>query len=122
VPLPIGDTSLDRIPFADPVVLVRAPLRVTFAYPRKDGGWTSTWDAPTWLGLPSNAASAAQVKLPSAIRFTVRDTVAERILAVSTATRVHVDLPAPRPQEIEVAPDPAAAQPPPGGMATGGRG
>jgi general secretion pathway protein J len=121
VPLPIGDTSLDHIPFADPVVLVRAPLRVTFAYPRKDGGWTSTWQALTWPGLSSNAASAEQVKLPSAIRFTVRDIVAERVLAVSTATRVHVDLPAPRPEEVAVAPDPAAAQPLAGGMATGGR-
>ena len=113
VPLPTGDPSLDHIPFADPVVLVRAPLRVTFAYPRDSGGWTSTWQAP--------GAGPPQVKLPTAIRFTVRDMVAERVLAVSTAPRGHVDLPAPRPQEIEVAPDPAAAQPPAGGMAPGGR-
>jgi general secretion pathway protein J len=124
VPLPIGDLSLEHIPFADPVVLVRAPLRVTFAYPDNHGGWKSTWQAPTWPGVSPGPTSAGlpQATLPTAIRFTVRDTVAERILAVSTATRVHVDLSAPRPEQVEEAPDPVAAQPQVGGMATGGRG
>jgi general secretion pathway protein J len=120
-PLPIGDPSLDHVRFADPVVLVRAPLRVTFAYPREGGGWTSTWRAQTWPGLTPSATSAAQpqIKLPPAIRFTVRDAVSERVLAVSTATRVHIELAAPRPEQAQEAPAPAAAQSQPGGMATG---
>ena len=35
--LPTGDLSLDPIPFADPVVLLRAPFRITFAYAGPDG-------------------------------------------------------------------------------------
>jgi general secretion pathway protein J len=121
-PLPIGDTSLDHIPFADPVVLVRAPLRVTFAYKREDGGWMSTWQPLTWPGGQPNATGAdvKSVDLPAAIRFTVRDSVGERILAVSTATRVHAELAAPRPQQDEQGRDPAGRERGQGGA--GGRG
>lgn len=82
-PLPIGTPSLDVLPFADPVVLLRHPFRVVFAYAGKDGNWSSTWQGTN--------------ELPSAVRFVVRDAVTEQALAVSTATRIHVDLPAPEP-------------------------
>jgi general secretion pathway protein J len=122
--MPLSDPLLDHIPFADPVVLVRVPLRVTFAYRGSDGDWMSAWKAPRWPGLApkTTGPELSPVNLPAAIRFTVRDTVAERILAVSTATRVHVDLAAPRPDKEEQAPAAAAAPPQAGGGMAAGRG
>lgn len=82
-PLPIGTASLEAVPFGDPVVLLRQPFRVAFAYAGVDGNWTNNWQGG---------------ELPSAVRIVVRDAVSERALAVSTATRVHVELPAPEPE------------------------
>ncbi len=65
--------------FADPVVLVRAPFRVSFAYAGDDRAWRDSWADP--------------LMLPSAVRIQVRDAPTDRILAVSTATLLHVDLP-----------------------------
>ena len=123
-PLPIGETTLDHVAFGDPVVLVRAPLRVTFAYKREDTGWMSNWRAITWPGAvpPAGGAESSPISLPTAIRFTVRDTVAERVLAVSTATRVHVELAAPAPQNQDQAANPNAAQPAQDNGAGGGLG
>lgn len=80
--LPTGDLSFDHIPFADPVVLLRAPFRLAFAYAGSDGKWTSNW---------RNAG-----ELPAAVRFDVRG-VAQRIV-ISSAARVHADIAAPRPE------------------------
>jgi general secretion pathway protein J len=123
-PLPAGETSLDHVSFTDPVVLVRAPLRVTFAYKREDTDWMSNWRALTWPGaVPApNSAEQRPISLPAAIRFTVRDTVAERVLAVSTATRVHADLAAPAPQNQDQNVNPTAAQPAAGDGMGGGAG
>jgi general secretion pathway protein J len=85
VPLAIGNPSLEQVRFADPVVLLRAPLHVTFSYAGGDGVWSPTWQ-------PSGG-------LPAAVRFIARDATAERVLAVSSATRVHVDMAPPDPQE-----------------------
>ena len=85
--LPTGDLSLDPIPFADPVVLLRAPFRVAFAYAGPDGQWTNNW---------RNSG-----ELPAAVRFDVRD--AERRLVISTATRIHADIAAPRPEPVDEA-------------------
>ncbi len=85
--LPTGDVALDPIPFADPVVLLRAPFRVAFAYAGPDGQWNSNW---------RNSG-----ELPTAVRFEVRD--AERRIVISTATRVHADTPAPRPDPVDEA-------------------
>jgi len=82
VMLPTGDLSLDPISFADPVVLLRAPFRVAFAYAGPNGAWTRSW-------LNSGA-------LPSAVRFDVRET--ERGLVLSTVTSVHAEIAAPRPE------------------------
>ena len=66
--------------FTDPVVLVRAPYRITFAYAGSDRIWRSAW-----LRSPL---------LPRAIRLQVRDAANQRLLAVSTATMVHSEAPA----------------------------
>jgi general secretion pathway protein J len=95
VPLPTGDLLVDPIPFADPVVLLRAPLHVAFGYAGPDGEWIRNW--------------RSQGELPSAVRFDIRDS--ERGLTVSTATRVHVDMPAPQPEQVsDTRPEEAQAQ------------
>jgi general secretion pathway protein J len=66
--------------FADQVVLVRAPFRVSFAYAAADQVWQ-----PTWRG---------KMELPEMIRITVRDSGSGQVLAVSTAAIVHVSAPA----------------------------
>jgi general secretion pathway protein J len=96
VPLASGDPSVDRIPFADPVVLLRAPFRVAFAYAGPDGKWGNAW-APTSV-------------LPTAVRFEIRD--ADLGPVVSTATRVHMDMSPPqRDPGEEARPEGAQAQP-----------
>jgi len=87
-PLPAGETLVDTIPFGDPVVLLRAPLRISFAYAGPDGEWAGNW---------RNSGM-----LPSAVRFNVRD--AERGVVVSTATRVNAEIRAPRPDRLNEAP------------------
>lgn len=91
VPLPTGDLSVDPIPFADPVVLLRAPFRLAFAYAGPDGAWTSNWDNPG--------------ALPTAVRFEVRE--AKRGLVISTATRIRADMMAPRPDPVNEPPSDA---------------
>ena len=65
-------------PFADPVVLLRSPYRVTFAYAGQDRVWRNAWVGAT--------------ALPAAVRLTVRDAVTQRALSVSTATMVHTEI------------------------------
>ena len=79
-PLPQGASPSEQLRLTDPVVLLRAPLRLSFAYAGPDKVFHDDWhDAD---------------KLPVAIRLTVRDTTSEHVLAVSTVTPVHVDAPA----------------------------
>jgi general secretion pathway protein J len=66
--------------FSEPVVLVRPPFRVSFAYAGPDRLWQPSWQAAD--------------KLPSAIRVTVRNTVSGEVLTVSSAVKVHVNAPA----------------------------
>lgn len=99
VPLPNGDPSIDPIPFADPVVLLRAPFRITFAYAGADGNWTSAWRVSD---------------LPTKVRFVVRDVDVDRAALISTATRIHADMIAPQPEQISE-PSPDAAKPLPNG-------
>jgi general secretion pathway protein J len=65
--------------FREPVVLARAPYRITFSYAGPDRVWRNTW----------KGASA----LPKAVRLQVRDAATDRILGVSTATVVHSEVP-----------------------------
>jgi general secretion pathway protein J len=69
-----------QIRFADQVVLIRSPLRVTFSY----AGPSHVWQ-PDWRG---------QTDLPDMIRVTVRDSATGQVLAVSRAATVHVNAPA----------------------------
>jgi general secretion pathway protein J len=72
-----GDVSASQLTFIDPVVLLRAPFRVSFSYSAGDGTWQDTWQGNS--------------QLPAAVRFLVRDTTTGRTLAISSATMVHVD-------------------------------
>jgi general secretion pathway protein J len=79
-PLSPGVSPSEQIHVSDPVVLLRPPLRLSFAYAGPDRVFRDSWhDAE---------------KLPEAIMLTVRDAASERVLSVSTATSVHVDAPA----------------------------
>jgi general secretion pathway protein J len=66
--------------FSDPVVLLRAPYRLSFAYAGRDGVWRSAWSEDS--------------AMPARVKFTVRNGASERVLAISTAAIVHVDMPA----------------------------
>jgi general secretion pathway protein J len=69
-----------QIRFADQVVLIRSPFRVTFSYAGPDQVWQ-----PTWRG---------QMQLPDMVRIAVRDSATGRVLAVSSAAIVHITAPA----------------------------
>ena len=79
-PFGLGDVSTNQLNFTDPVVLLRAPFRVSFSYSAGDGSWSDTWQ---------NAN-----QLPAAVRFLIRDSTTGRTLAISSAAMVHVELPA----------------------------
>ena len=73
-------TNATLVVFSDPVVLIRAPLRVTFAYAGPDRVWQPTWhDEPL---------------LPVIVRIAVRDAATGQLLDVSSAALVHVNAPA----------------------------
>jgi len=71
---PTGGVDLNRL--GDPVVLARAPFRLTFAYAGTDRVWKSTW--------------IDGGELPTAVRITVRNAATGRLLSVSTAALLHV--------------------------------
>jgi general secretion pathway protein J len=64
-------------PFADPVVLIRFPYRVSFSYAGKDRVWKDTWQDAT--------------SLPRAVRISVHDAATQRLLPISTAVSLHID-------------------------------
>jgi general secretion pathway protein J len=78
-PLPAGSSFSEQLHFGDPVVLLRSPFRLSFAYAGPDRVWQSTWHAAD--------------KLPAIIRLTVRDAASERVLSVSTIAPLHVQVP-----------------------------
>ena len=80
VPLEPDASAIAGLKFTEPVVLVRPPFRVSFAYSGPDRVWQ-----PTWRGAD---------RLPSAVRVSVRDAVSGEILMVSSAAKVHVNAPA----------------------------
>ncbi|MCC7346778.1 MAG: prepilin-type N-terminal cleavage/methylation domain-containing protein [Variibacter sp.] len=69
----------EQLAFANPVVVIRAPYRVTFSYAGPDHAWRDTWRDGT--------------SLPRAVRVLVRDAASSRTLAVSAATIVRAELP-----------------------------
>jgi general secretion pathway protein J len=77
-PLPADASFSEQLHFGDPVVLLRAPFRLSFAYAGPDRVWRGTWrDAD---------------KLPAMIRLTVRDAASDRALSVSTIAPLHVQV------------------------------
>ncbi len=79
-PLSPGLSPSEQINVSDPVVLLRPPFRLSFAYAGPDRVFRDAWhDAD---------------KLPAAIMLTVRDVASGRILSVSTVTPLHIDAPA----------------------------
>jgi general secretion pathway protein J len=78
VPLVPDASVIPRLKFSEPVVLVRSPFRVVFAYAGPDRVWQ-----PTWRGADL---------LPRAVRVTVRDDVSGRTLPVSSVATIHVEL------------------------------
>jgi general secretion pathway protein J len=78
--VPIGRDGIETQPRpSDPVVLVRAPYRITFSYAGPDRVWRSVW--------------RGEGQLPSAVRVQLRDAATDRTLSVSTATLVHAEMP-----------------------------
>ena len=77
-PLPSASSLSEQVHFGDPVLLLRPPFRLSFAYAGPDRIWQSTW-----RGLDI---------LPAMIRLTVRDSKTGRVLSVSTVTPVHVQV------------------------------
>jgi general secretion pathway protein J len=69
-----------QIRFADQVVLIRSPFRVTFSYAGPDRVWQTAW--------------RGQKQLPDLIRIAVRDVATGQVLAVSSAAIVHINAPA----------------------------
>jgi general secretion pathway protein J len=75
-----GARQSDQLNFSNPVVVIRAPYRVSFSYAGPDRVWRATW--------------RGAVQLPRAIRVRVRDAATSMTLAVSTSTLIHAELPA----------------------------
>ena len=73
-PSPPGVSPSDQLHFGEPVVLLRAPYRLSFAYAAEDNAWKSSWRDSD--------------RLPAKIRLTVRD--ASIGSAISTITSIHV--------------------------------
>jgi general secretion pathway protein J len=68
------------VEFTNPIVLVRPPYRVSFAFAGRDRIWKESW---------------SDVKqMPNAVRITIRNDVTGAILPVSTAASINVNAPA----------------------------
>ena len=80
--VPVTAEALDagELEFTNPIVLVRPPFHVSFAFAGPDRIWQETWQDA--------------VQLPNAVRVTVRNAVTDQILPVSTATLLNVNAPA----------------------------
>lgn len=91
-----GDSTVlaNRVAFSDPVVLLREPYRIVFAYAGADGVWKKSWRG----------------SLPKMIQLNVLDTLTQRLLPVSTAVHSHVTLAAPAPEQVEEPQQPAAVE------------
>jgi len=77
-PLVPNLSTTSQLRFADPVALVRAPFRVSFAFAGTDRVWRDAWRDSTML--------------PAAVRIRLRDAMSGQILSVSTAALLHVDV------------------------------
>lgn len=104
MPTPATDVGIDRIPFGDPVVLLRPPFRVTFSYAGANGKWDSVW--------------RGQGVLPATVRMTLGEMNGKWVPLATTAAEIHVDLAAPQ-EALEREPE-QQAQAQQGGSRSGG--
>jgi general secretion pathway protein J len=72
-PLP-PESASNQLHFGEPVLLLRAPYRLSFAYAGEDQQWQSSW--------------RDSERLPAKVRLTVRD--ASNARAISTVASIHV--------------------------------
>jgi general secretion pathway protein J len=81
-PLPTGSGAADSegLVFSNPVVMLRAPYHLAFSYAGPDRVWRDSWQG--------------QPQLPRAVRVLLRDSATARVLATSTSTLIHTELPA----------------------------
>jgi len=96
-------TPIGSLHFAEPVVLIRAPFVISFAYADAGRVWRDSW------GL--------EKALPAAVRVTVRTVGHAEVISASTAITLHVTGKLEKPQ---AAPDAAGAGT--AGVGTGGAG
>jgi general secretion pathway protein J len=80
VPVTARDLDTGELEFTNPIVLVRPPFDVSFAFAGSDRIWQETWHNV--------------MQLPNAVRVTVRNAMTDQILPASTATLLDVNAPA----------------------------
>jgi general secretion pathway protein J len=80
VPVTAKDLDTGELEFTNPIVLVRPPFQVSFAFAGRDRIWQETWHDV--------------MQLPNAVRVTVRNAVTDQIVPASTATLLNVNAPA----------------------------
>jgi len=66
-----------QLNFTNPVVLLRAPYRVSFSYAARDSKWKNTWREAS--------------ELPAAVLMTVRDAATEAPLGISRIAPIHIN-------------------------------
>jgi len=82
-PLPMGASQgvdADALDFTNPVAVIGSPYHVSFSYAGPDRAWQDDWH-----GHPV---------LPRAIRIQIRDHATSALLAATTSTLIHAELPA----------------------------
>jgi general secretion pathway protein J len=82
-PLPIGASQgvdANALDYANSVVVIRSPYRVSFSYAGPDREWRDDWHG--------------QPVLPRAVRIQIRDNATSALLAATTSTLIHAELPA----------------------------
>lgn len=78
-PVSVGQPVTEHFRFGDPVVLLSAPFRMSFAYADRTMAWMTEWRDAT--------------RLPSAVRMTVYDDSRGGAAVLVSAVRVQVDTP-----------------------------
>jgi general secretion pathway protein J len=73
-----GATRITEVS-GDPVVLLRAPYSLSLAYSGADRVWLPTWQQ--------------RIRLPKAIKLTIRDIVTKEALSISTTVLLHSEFP-----------------------------
>jgi general secretion pathway protein J len=80
LPVSAGERQSEQREFSNPVVVLRAPYRISFSYAGTDRIWRDTWREAALL--------------PRAVRVRASDANTSRTLAASTSTLIHAELPA----------------------------